>query len=239
MILTCPSCGTRYRADPANFSAPGRHVRCAKCGHVWFQAAPEIEPEAVPSPVLLITAQGESIGGPTLGDQVTNRKSAADWQSSDAAKMTRTALRNRIIQAGGVILLLILLAGIGWAAVHYRQSIVRLWPESSRLYGAIGWPVNITGIDIRNVGLREEILGGVPVLSVTGKLVNVSTRDQAIPPLRVVLLDDSRRELYRWTFDPGVQSLPPGTERDFGTTLSSPPPDARAVHVSFAGDDAR
>jgi predicted Zn finger-like uncharacterized protein len=239
MILTCPSCGTRYRADPANFSAPGRHVRCAKCSHVWFQAAPEPEPEPVQAPVLLITSQGESDGGPTLREQVTKGKSAAGWRSSDAAEMARTAMKNPIIQAGGVILLLILLAGIGWAAVHYRQTVVRLWPESSRVYGAIGWPVNLTGIDIRNVGLRQEVLGGVSVLSVTGKLVNVSSRDQPIPALRVVLLDDSRRELYRWTFDPGVQSLPPGSERDFGTTLSSPPPDARVVHVSFASDDAQ
>ena len=238
MILTCPSCGTRYRADPANFSAPGRHVRCAKCGHVWFQSAPELEPEPVPAPVLLITAQGESVGGPTLADQVTKRKSAG-WRSSDAAEMARTAMRNRIIQAGGAILLLILLAGIGWAAVHYRQSYRAAMARILASIRRDRLAVNLTGIDIRNVGLREEVLGGVPVLSVTGKLVNVSARDQAIPPLRVVLLDDSRRELYRWTFDPGVQSLPPGTERDFGTTLSSPPPDARAVNVSFAGDDAR
>jgi predicted Zn finger-like uncharacterized protein len=240
MILTCPSCGTRYRADPANFSAPGRNVRCAKCGHVWFQAAPEPEPEVVSAPVLLITAQDAgSVGGPTLGDQVTKRKSAAGWRSSAAADTARNAMRNRIIQAGGVILLLILLAGIGWAAIHYRQGIVRLWPDSSRLYTLIGFPVNLTGIAIRSVGLRQEVQGGVPILSVTGKLVNVSTQDQAIPHLRVVLLDGSRRELYRWTFDPGVESLPPGTERDFDTTLSSPPPDARAVDVSFAGDDAR
>src|ERR1700687_5839812 len=40
MILTCPSCRTRYQADSAHFVTPGRNVRCAKCGHVWFQAAP-------------------------------------------------------------------------------------------------------------------------------------------------------------------------------------------------------
>jgi predicted Zn finger-like uncharacterized protein len=240
MILTCPSCGTRYRADPANFSAPGRHVRCAKCGNVWFQAAPEPEPEGVPAPVLSITSQGAgSSGGATLGDLLTERKSGVGPRGSDTEDDARSAMRDRIIQAAAFILLLILLAGIGWAAVHYRQGIVRLWPESSHLYGAIGLPVNLTGIDIRNVGLRQEVQGGVPVLSVTGKLVNVSNRDEEIPRLRVVLLDASKRELYRWTFDSGVQSLSPGTERDFGTTLSSPPPDARAVNVSFAGDDAR
>lgn len=240
MILTCPSCRTRYRADPANFAAPGRNVRCAKCGHVWFQTAPEAEPEAAPSPVLSITDQtAGSPGRSTLGDLLTERKSGGGPRGSDTEDQARSATRTRMIQAAGVILLLIILAGIGWAAVHYRQGIARLWPESSHLYGVLGLPVNLTGIDIRDVGFRQEVQGGVPVLSVTGKLVNVSSRNQAIPHLRVVLLDDSRRELYRWTFDPGVQSLSPGTEQDFGTTLSSPPPDAQNVDVSIADDDAQ
>jgi len=241
MILTCPSCRTRYRADPANFAAPGRNVRCAKCGHIWFQTAPEPEPEAVSSPVLSITAQRPASGdAPTLGDLVTERKFGGGTGPGSAGENSRPAVRSRMmLRAGGIILLLIILAGIGWAAIHYRQGIVRLWPESSRAYGAIGLPVNLAGIDIRDVGFRQELQGGVPVLSVTGKLVNVSSRNQAIPHLRVVLLDDSRRELYRWTFDPGVETLSPGGERNFGTTLSSPPPDAQNVNVSFADDDGQ
>src|SRR6185437_10158105 len=45
MILTCPSCGTRYSVDGAKFPSQGRTVRCAKCGHSWHQA-----PEAAPEP---------------------------------------------------------------------------------------------------------------------------------------------------------------------------------------------
>src|SRR5579863_3644422 len=45
MILTCPECATRYQTDAANFMPSGRKVRCAKCGHVWFQAPPAPEPE--------------------------------------------------------------------------------------------------------------------------------------------------------------------------------------------------
>src|ERR1700709_396483 len=47
MILTCPSCDTRYSVDGAKFPAAGRTVRCAKCGHSWHQPgeAPEPAPE--------------------------------------------------------------------------------------------------------------------------------------------------------------------------------------------------
>src|SRR5208283_2661005 len=45
MILTCPECSTRYQTDAALFAPPGRKVKCAKCAHVWLQAAPPPEPE--------------------------------------------------------------------------------------------------------------------------------------------------------------------------------------------------
>lgn len=40
MIITCPSCSTRYPVDAASFAPAGRKVRCAKCGHNWHQAPP-------------------------------------------------------------------------------------------------------------------------------------------------------------------------------------------------------
>jgi hypothetical protein len=103
----------------------------------------------------------------------------------------------------------------------------------------VGLPVNLTGIAITNVDLRQELQDGMPVLSVTGDVVNVSNRDQPIPRLSVVLLDDTRRELYRWTFDPGIPPLKPGAQGVFGTKLSSPPPDARSATVTVASEDTR
>lgn len=40
MIITCPSCSTRYPVDAASFAPAGRKVRCAKCGHHWHQGPP-------------------------------------------------------------------------------------------------------------------------------------------------------------------------------------------------------
>ncbi len=145
----------------------------------------------------------------------------------------------RIALAIALLLVLVVLAGIGWAAVHYRQGVVRLWPGSARLYGVAGLQVNPDGVAIPQIELRRGVQDGIPTLLVSGKVVNASDRDQPVPRLRVVLFDDSKRELYRWTFDPGIRSLPPRSERDFGTTLPSPPPDARSADVSVAADDGQ
>ena len=236
MILTCPSCATRYRADPAKLSGQGRNVRCAKCGHVWFQ--PAAEPESVP--VVLGTGPGNSYGSPTLGDIVTERKLAVDSEPTEPSAAPQTRRRGRTLATVlATIILFAILAGAGWAAVQYRQVIVRLWPESARFYSAAGLPVNLTGIAIRNVGLRQQVQDGMPILSVTGTIVNVSNRDQPIPKLRAILFDESRRELYRWTFDAGIMTLSPGGSKNFGANLPNPPPDARTVNVSLAGEDSQ
>lgn len=41
MIITCPSCSTRYDVDEDRFLPDGRSVRCAECGESWFVPAPE------------------------------------------------------------------------------------------------------------------------------------------------------------------------------------------------------
>ena len=52
MILTCPSCHTRFQADEAALRRPGgRLVRCANCGHSWrhlLDAAPPLRAQPEP-----------------------------------------------------------------------------------------------------------------------------------------------------------------------------------------------
>ncbi len=40
MIITCPSCATRYDVEDSSFSPDGRSVLCAVCENSWFVPAP-------------------------------------------------------------------------------------------------------------------------------------------------------------------------------------------------------
>lgn len=45
MMLTCPSCGARFRVKPEMFAAGPRLVRCARCRHEW-RGRPDPDSEA-------------------------------------------------------------------------------------------------------------------------------------------------------------------------------------------------
>ena len=107
------------------------------------------------------------------------------------------------------------------------------------MYAFFGMPVNVRGMALVDIAYKQDIEDGQPVLSVSGKVVNISNHELPVPGLRVVLTDDTRRELYRWTFDVGVSTLKAGAESPFITRLSSPPPDARNLNISFADASGR
>jgi predicted Zn finger-like uncharacterized protein len=48
MLISCPSCTTSFSVPDKALGATGRTLKCAKCGHKWFQSPtppPEPEPE--------------------------------------------------------------------------------------------------------------------------------------------------------------------------------------------------
>ena len=243
MILTCPSCSTRYTVDPAKFPAAGRTVRCAKCGHSWHQPGPEaeMEPESVtafdapeasipvaPAPV----TQPDEKFAPATG----TRAYAPAAQVPQERPPRGQGLQTAAVAASWISLIAVVLL-IGYSAVRNRQDIASIWPQSAGVYSGLGLPVNASGIDFRDVAYRREAEDGQSILVVTGRIVNTAEREMpASQIVRVGLNETNNRELYHWTFKPDATVLKPGAELPFRTRLFSPPAAARFAVVTFAKD---
>jgi predicted Zn finger-like uncharacterized protein len=249
MILTCPQCSTRYQADAAKFAGTGRKVRCAKCGHVWHQTA--AEPDADDEGAAALDTAPPPAKPAPAHTPIPPRRTAAPVQEQasvaaadnddgpPAAAPQRPAWKdfawkgNALALAGWAGLIAAILI-VGWSAVRYRQEVATLWPRSASLYASVGLPVNARGLAFSDVTYSRDQEDGEPVLAVTGSLVNISGRELAVPPVTLVMTDDSKRELYRWTFTPTVSTLAAGQSVKFSTRVSSPPTGAEHLQLQFA-----
>ena len=249
MILTCPSCSTRYSVDAAKFPAAGRNVRCAKCGHSWHQVGetPEPGPEqqlaqgpdsAPLSAIVSAAAEAAPAAAdfaPHGGEDVLSP--ARNFGPASVEEKPRAPLAPRLAVVAGWVGLIVVVLLIGFAAVRYRQDIATIWPQSAGVYSSLGLHVNASGIDFRQVEYRRETEDGQVVLAVTGQIVNAGSRQLTVPQtVRVTLSDANNHELYHWTFKPNAQMLGPGQSVKFMTRLASPPAAARHLEVRFAKD---
>lgn len=237
MILTCPSCDTRYSVDGSKFPATGRMVRCAKCGHSWHQQGePPPQPEIAADPVIA-AEQPQPVETQAEADPFTVNTNTARVPLSYPAETPRAPLGPRLAVVAGWAGLIAVVLLIVVAAVRYRQDIAVIWPQSAGVYSSLGLHVNATGIDFRDVDYRRENEDGQVVLAVSGNIVNVAKRELPVPQtVRVTLSDASKRELYHWTFKPNATVLKPCQSVPFTTRLSSPPAAARNLEVRFAKD---
>ena len=246
MILTCPSCGTRYTVDGAKFPAQGRTVRCAKCGHSWHQdaEAPEPEPASVAEPAAAAAGAATATAAEATAAEAAASEAPDSFTPTRAYATTpaeppapRVPMASRLAVAAGWAGLIAVVLLIGISAVRYRQDIAVIWPQSAGVYSSLGLKVSASGIDFREVAYTRETEDGQTVLSVSGKIVNGGPRQLPVPQtVRVTLSDASNHELYHWTFKPTATVLAPGQTLPFSTRLSSPPAAARHLEVRFAKD---
>lgn len=114
-----------------------------------------------------------------------------------------------------------------------RHSVVLAMPQSARVFAAIGLPVNLRGLVFQDVKSVAETHEGIGVLSIEGKVINVSSADRAVPKLRFSVRDARSHELYSWTAVPTKDVLGPGETLDFQSRLASPQAEAQSILVRF------
>ena len=245
MILACPSCSARFLIPDSAIGMRGRTVRCGRCGHVWY-APPPAEPasdagDAVdPGPA----AAPESAGTPTHGteeggpppppespDEVPSDEPARPAQLP-VLRRKRSRWPARLARLAIAAVALVIAAGAAW---HYRVDIVTAWPDAEPLYEAFDVNPLPLGFGLR-LTIEETVnteRDGKRVLSITGRIENLTARGRRVPGLRGILFDETQRVLGHWTIPVPATSLAPRREAEFKTELMDPSEDAVRISIVF------
>ncbi len=165
-------------------------------------------------------------------------ESEARQGPGETAKNTKSApsqLRRRLVPMAAAACLA-LLAG---SSVYFRSAISSYIPALAPVYGAIGLPVNLLGIEFAGISLKQKYENGFPVLSVEGEVINISSRQRRIPDVRLALQGPKGTEIYHWSINIGRAAIEPEQRVKFTTRLASPPQEASKIEIRFNTPERR
>ncbi len=253
MILVCPSCATRFNLDESRLGGQARRVRCSRCKHEWVQAperaaepappavAPEVAPPPPPveppAPQASVAAEPASMSPleperPDLREMLPPALSADD----PLAAPRRDGGGGAGVTIGWIALFLIVAVVLG-ALYIGRERVMQIWPPATQAYemlGLVTLPPG-AGLAIQDIAtMTTQAEDGTPaVLSVKGRVANISRSTRRIPPLRASLRNAAGEEVRGWDFGLPRQMLEPGESVDFDTRLETPPAEALNLVVIF------
>lgn len=242
MDIACPQCAAAYEIDSASVTPAGRKVRCADCTTVWrvFPAGYDAEtgspppenagPEAAPPPNEPAMDAAESLPERPFEETEVPAGRARLTRSPQAKRQRINPFRALLSWQTAAIAATLL---TGAAAYLQRERVVRHLPQTARLYAAVGHPVNLRGIEIRNVSSRIIGEGDDPVLVVDGDLVNITDRKVDVPRLHFTVTGKDGQKVFAWSAQADRTSLQPGEKLNFRRRVAAPPAEARDVSVRF------
>jgi predicted Zn finger-like uncharacterized protein len=247
LIIQCPACAASLRLPRAVLARKARRICCAVCEHRWMEApipladvepaaAPTLEAPAAPE-ISLLAESGRSRSTPAPAAEAGMRARAAararkipqELASASRRILPRLVPRRLSHRAAACAAVLLLMF-----AVMKRDVIVRAAPPLAGAYAAIGLPVNLLGLQWRDVKTSVMVESSQRILAVEGEIKNLRQQTQNVPDIQISLRDDDGREVYRWTTPAPKSNLGQNETIQFRARLASPPDSARALRVHFA-----
>jgi hypothetical protein len=186
-----------------------------------------LEQPSAPSNVAAISveASSESLRAPSYDELWRDPRSHAAFQSPAAP-----ARKDRSPGWAGAVAILI---GV-MALIALREKIVDVAPPAAKGFAAIGLPVNLAGLELREVRSHIEMDGARKVLAVEGEIANTRRESRSVPPVALTVRGEDGQAKYAWTTRVAKSRLEPGETIAFRARLASPPESGADVLVRFS-----
>jgi len=80
---------------------------------------------------------------------------------------------------------------------------------------------------------RQRLESGNELLTVTGRVINPTGKQQDVPPIQAQLKTKAGKIVYSWTIAPPARSLPPGASASFNSAEVNVPPGGDELTISL------
>jgi predicted Zn finger-like uncharacterized protein len=230
MILSCPSCRTRYVVPDRAIGPEGRRVRCANCRYSWHQDGSPVETEP-DFPAQAEQARATTHTEPAVaGHHAANAGDPAppDWIGPEVSEDEPPARprRNRArLWTGLAVIAALLMIGAAAALSYFGPQQIAAWA------GIEAGSADQLGIS--GQVSRDTLPNNTELLTVTGEVRNLTDEPQRVPQIRAELRDAQERVVYSWSIAPPVREVQPRQAVTFVAAARDVPPGGRNLSLSF------
>jgi predicted Zn finger-like uncharacterized protein len=231
MILSCPSCKTRYVVPDSAIGPTGRRVRCANCRYSWVQEPPALDLDTaapaglavveppVPAPAPIVRPEPPPPPSWTQAEPVPEPVQE-DWPPARRPRRNRMKMWTVVAISVG----LLMVAGIVALQVFGLPDAVR----------RVFLPVqNANALTITGRPERTRLESGQDLLVLRGEITNTSDEVQRVPQIRAELRDAQGRVVHSWSIAPPVRDLGPRRTVPFNSAERDVPAGGRQLSLSF------
>ncbi|MBP7252003.1 MAG: zinc-ribbon domain-containing protein [Alphaproteobacteria bacterium] len=222
MILTCPSCVTRFAVADNAFAEGPRKLRCARCRHVWRAGPdgpmPDEPPSVAPSPVVRPAAVSPVVVEPPgpaddfippppapplppplleIRHPLVERRPPPLPSTNFLQNMEETAaMLPRLPRRLAWTMIVLLLCGLTLTLFLGRYKLAARFPLLEGAYRAAGLinPAPLESFDLQLTKAEKCFISGRAMLCLAGTVTNRSEAAQSVPTIYVTALDSHERE---------------------------------------------